>query len=289
MSSDRAYAGRFAPSPSGPLHHGSLIAAVASYLDARANSGRWHLRIDDIDTPRTVPGADRAIIAELNRLGLEHDGPIQFQSERLERYRSALASLRDAGGCFDCGCTRREVAGGPYPGTCANGLPPGREPRSVRVRVPSEPVTYLDVERGLKSVDLNLTSGHFVIRRADGLFAYHLASVLDDDDLGVTHVVRGEDLEDSAAPQTHLANRLQLHAVSYRHVPLVMGPNGRKLSKQNHAPATLDDEVIGLWRQTLQRLSLDPPAWQRNDSLQAIKRWAVEHWRQKHGEFIWAE
>ena len=285
MSSNRAYAGRFAPSPSGPLHHGSLVAAIASYLDARANGGRWYLRIDDVDAPRTVAGADRVIITELERLGLVHDGPIQFQSERLKHYQSALASLREAGACFDCGCTRREVVGGPYPGTCAGGLPPGRDPRSVRVRVPNHPVTYMDVEHGPQSVDLNLTSGHFVIRRADGLFAYHLASVLDDDDLGVTHVVRGQDLEDSAAPQTHLINLLQLDDVSYRHVPLVMGPHGRKLSKQNHAPATLDDEVVGLWRQTLQRLSLDPPAWQRNDSLQAIKRWAVDHWRQKHEKF----
>lgn len=285
MSSNRAYAGRFAPSPSGPLHHGSLVAAIASYLDARANGGRWYLRIDDVDAPRTVAGADRVIITELERLGLVHDGPIQFQSERLKHYRSALASLREAGACFNCGCTRREVVGGPYPGTCADGLAPGRDPRSVRVRVPNHPVTYMDVEHGPQSVDLNLTSGHFVIRRADGLFAYHLASVLDDDDLGVTHVVRGQDLEDSAAPQTHLIKLLQLDDVSYRHVPIVMGPDGRKLSKQNHAPATLDDEVVGLWRQTLQRLSLDPPAWQRNDSLQAIERWAVDHWRQKHEKF----
>jgi len=249
------YVGRFAPSPSGPLHAGSLVAALASFLDARAHGGRWLLRIEDIDEPRTAPGADQVILRQLQALGLRWDDPPVWQTRRHALYEQAFETLRAADRIYACRCTRRELPPGPYPGTCrpiSNG--PGEGLFSVRTKAaaPSparrarpawrflvEPgiETFQDRWLGAQSQDVAGEVGDFILRRADGLWAYQLVVVVDDGLQGVTDVVRGADLLDSTARQRQLARALGLPAPRMLHVPLVVDAKGRKLSKQNHAPA----------------------------------------------------
>jgi len=244
-----AYVGRFAPSPSGPLHAGSLVAALASYLDARAHRGRWLLRIEDIDEPRTVPGADRIILQQLETLGLRWDEEPVWQTQRHPLYERAFARLRDAGRVYGCACTRRELPPGPYPGTCrppaaSRGAGPDTTPPTARRPVRSWRFlaapgieTFRDRWLGPQSQDVSAEVGDFIIRRADGLWAYQLVVVVDDGDQGVTDVVRGADLLDSTARQRQLARALGLVPPRVLHVPLVLDAAGHKLSKQNHAPA----------------------------------------------------
>lgn len=277
-----AYRGRFAPSPTGPLHAGSLVAALASFLDARAHGGCWLLRIDDLDTPRTVAGAEAAIRAELRRVGLHPDEPPRRQRDRSPHYAQALDALRATGQCFDCGCTRRELGGGPYPGTCRGGLAPGRLARTVRVRVGTAPVGFEDRLCGPVCVDLQGVCGDFIVRRADGIHAYHLATVVDDAAAGVTHVVRGADLLEATGAQIHLQALLGLPRPSYAHVPVLCGDDGRKLGKQNQAAPTSTRPVVSLWRDTLQFLGLDPPVWAEDTPTQQLSAWAVAQWRARH-------
>lgn len=266
------YIGRFAPSPSGPLHAGSLVAALASYLDARAHGGAWLLRIEDVDAPRTVPGADRVIMQQLRTLGLDWDGEVLWQSRRDAAYRQAFDALLSAGLVYGCACTRREITDSqatleqaqgirqvladgerPYPGTCRNGLPPGRRARAWRLRVPSGEESFDDRWLGPQRQDVAQAVGDFVLRRADGMWAYQLAVVVDDAAQGVTDVVRGADLLSSTARQRVLARLLGVPIPRVMHVPLVLDPvTGLKLSKQNHAP-TLDlsrpvQELALAWR-----------------------------------------
>lgn len=246
------YIGRFAPSPSGPLHAGSLVAALASWLDAHAQGGRWLLRIEDVDTPRAVPGAAQIIMQQLRDLGLRWDGEVMWQSQRGPAYQQAFDALAARGQVYGCGCTRREIAdsqlrgdvpGGdgerPYPGTCRNGLPPGRQARAWRLRVPQDSIeTFTDRWLGPQCQDVARTVGDFALRRADGLWAYQLAVVVDDGAQGVTDVVRGADLLGSTARQRVLARLLGLPLPRVLHVPLVVDPgSGLKLSKQNGAAA----------------------------------------------------
>lgn len=248
------YCGRFAPSPTGPLHAGSLVAAVASWLDARAQGGRWLLRIDDLDGPRTVPGADAQILAALTAHGLEWDGDVVYQSQRHAAYRAAFERLRVTGQVYACGCTRKEIADSlthvegsagarplgresVYPGTCRNGLAKGRAPRAWRVRVGDARVAFADLSCGSIAHDLARDTGDFVLLRADGQWAYQLAVVVDDAEAGVTHVVRGADLLDSTPRQIFLQQQLGLPTPVYRHVPVVAAADGEKLSKQNGAQA----------------------------------------------------
>jgi len=227
--------GRFAPSPTGSLHVGSLVAAVGSYLFARAAGGRWLVRIDDLDPPRTVLGAADAQLRALEAYGLQWDGAVVYQSQRMAAYQAALDRLAAAGYTFPCGCTRSdlEAAGsdGVYPGTCRPGLPPGRPGRSIRVRVPARPVSFVDRLLGGQCYDLQKTGGDFVVRRADGLFAYQLAVVVDDLASGVTEVVRGVDLLASTGRQIHLYRCLGATPPGYAHLPLVVTTAGEKLSK----------------------------------------------------------
>jgi glutamyl-Q tRNA(Asp) synthetase len=186
--------GRFAPSPTGDLHFGSLVAAVGSYLEARSVGGKWLLRIEDLDPPREVPGSASRIIADLEKLGLIPDGPILYQSSRLAAYREVVEQLLDKGLAYPCGCSRKDLSGSVYPGTCRNGLAPGRKPRATRFRVEAGECAFYDRLQGWVSEKLASSVGDFVIRRADGLFAYQLAVVVDDHYQGVTQVVRGADL-----------------------------------------------------------------------------------------------
>lgn len=242
-----SYVGRFAPSPSGPLHLGSVVAALASWLDARAHGGRWLVRIEDVDAPRTVPGADHVILGQLAALGLTSDGPVLYQSARHAVYEAALARLTALGLIYPCACTRREIADSapphpasgerPYPGTCRAGLPPGRMPRAWRVRMPEGERCFEDRWLGRQCQDVAREVGDIVLRRADGQWAYQLAVVIDDAQQGVTDIVRGADLLSSTARQRALGEMLGLPLPRVMHVPLMVDAQGRKLSKQNGAPA----------------------------------------------------
>jgi glutamyl-Q tRNA(Asp) synthetase len=242
------YIGRFAPSPTGPLHAGSLVAALASYLDARVNHGRWLIRIEDIDEARTVAGAAEDIIQTLAAFGMRSDGEILWQSTRQIRYSAAFAKLGDA--VYACACSRKEIADSRltlaadgaviYPGTCRNGLAPGRTPRAWRLRVPaaSDPhalIQFDDRWQGLISENLTEHVGDFVLKRADGFWAYQLAVVVDDAEQGVTDIVRGADLLESTPRQIYLQRLLGLSTPCYLHVPAVVNDRGEKLSKQTGA------------------------------------------------------
>ena len=238
-----AYTGRFAPTPSGPLHAGSLTAAVISWLDARSRHGRWHLRIDDVDPPRTVAGAADDILRTLEAYGLGWDGPAIRQSEREPVYREGLARLEARDRVFACACSRQEVAAaglagleGPiYPGTCRPGIPAGRKGRSIRLRADQQHWTVTDRGLGPIGFDLHLLGGDFVIRRADGLFAYQLATVVDDIALGVTDVVRGIDLLGSVPRQLQLYQALGHPPPRYLHHPVVIAASRLKLAKSTGA------------------------------------------------------
>ena len=237
------YAGRFAPSPTGPLHFGSLIAALASWLDARAASGRWQVRIEDLDPPREQPRAAGQILRALESLGLEWDRPVAYQSRRRMLYRDALERL--TGKTYACGCSRKEVAdsalamnaAGVYPGTCRNGLPAGKAPRALRVRTTAEPICFVDRVQGKIEQSVERDVGDFIVCRADGQFAYQLAVVVDDAEQGITDVVRGADLLDSTARQIYLQRLLGYPTPRYLHVPVAVNAVGEKLSKQTGARA----------------------------------------------------
>ena len=252
------YIGRFAPSPTGPLHAGSLVAALASWLDARAHNGQWLVRIEDIDTPRCVKGADQRILAQLSACGLVADSKPKWQSQRTHLYENALSHLINKGWVYPCGCSRKEIediyvsqgqdiarhSAAIYPGTCRDGLN-GKPARSWRLNVQTvmealhlpQTLQWHDRRMGHQQQDVAREVGDFVLKRADGLWAYQLAVVVDDADQGITHVVRGEDLHDNTARQILLQKALGLPTPIYMHTPLVMGDNGEKLSKQNGALA----------------------------------------------------
>jgi glutamyl-Q tRNA(Asp) synthetase len=268
MSATSAYRGRFAPSPTGLLHAGSLAAALASWLDARAHDGHWLLRIEDIDGPRCVPGADAAIVAQLAACGLVPDEPPQWQSARGVHYEAALARLVGAGWAYPCGCTRADIERAlaqqgrgrerhgdlVYPGTCRSGLQ-GKPARALRLQVtpsidaPAAPlnIAWHDRRLGAQHQCVSDAVGDFVLRRADGLWAYQLAVVVDDAAQGITHVVRGEDLADNTPRQIHLQRVLGLATPAYLHTPLALGADGEKLSKQNGAvPVATADPLAAL-------------------------------------------
>lgn len=251
--------GRFAPSPTGALHFGSLVAAVGSYCLARRAGGRWLLRMEDLDAPRVVPGAAEGILRSLEALGFDWDGEVLWQSRRAEFYEAALEQLRRRGLVFACGCSRKEVlasaphAGeeGPiYPGTCRSGLGPGRKPRALRLRVPERQVVFSDGLFGQQEQHLASAVGDFVLRRADGLFAYQLAVVVDDAASGVTQVVRGADLLSSTPRQIYLQACLDYPHPQYVHLPLVLAAGGDKISKR-HGTLELNLAATGgllLWQ-----------------------------------------
>ena len=261
------YRGRFAPSPTGPLHDGSLVAALASWLDARAHEGRWLVRIEDVDRPRCAPGIDRLVLDQLQRCGLVADEAPVWQSAREDRYAAALDRLVAAGHAYACGCTRKDIdeaqaAQGRrherhgervYPGTCRTGLA-GKPARAWRLRSDdgqggSVIIAWTDRRLGPMKQDVTRTVGDFVLRRADGLWAYQLAVVVDDAEQGITDVVRGEDLADNTPRQVLLQRRLGLPTPRYLHTPLVRAADGHKLSKQNGAEALdLRDPVAALRR-----------------------------------------
>lgn len=288
------YRGRFAPSPTGRLHAGSLVGALASYLDARAHGGTWLVRIEDIDGPRTVPGADQAIIRTLARFGMRSDEPPVWQSTRTARYAQALAQLEQAGLVYPCGCTRKEIADSlanaharhttlAYPGTCRLGLH-GKPARAWRLRVPDGPravITFEDRWQGRQTQDLALEVGDFVLKRADGQWAYQLAVVVDDAQQGITHVVRGADLLDSTARQIYLQRCLGVPTPSYLHVPVVANAQGEKLSKQTGARELDADEPLPALVAAARHLGLQLREAHAYRSLDAFYTDAIAAWAER--------
>jgi glutamyl-Q tRNA(Asp) synthetase len=284
------YRGRFAPSPTGPLHFGSLVAAVASYLAARQAGGEWLVRIEDLDPPREVAGSTATILSTLERFGFQHDGPVVYQSSRHEAYATALRQLLDRGEAFECTCSRSEIEAAQtaphadsdeprYPGWCRSGIRAPERPRAVRLRVANEPTSFVDTVQGSLTVDVAADVGDFVIRRRDGLYAYQLAVVVDDAAQGITHVVRGADLLASTPRQIVLQRALGLPTPRYAHVPIATDDDNAKLSKSAGAAALDTDEPSGeLWR-ALAFLRQQPPAGLRKGPLPRLWTWATEHWR----------
>ena len=283
------YRGRFAPSPTGPLHAGSLATALASWLDARAVDGSWIIRIEDLDPPRSVAGAAAGIVETLARCGLESDEPVVFQSTRAALYEAAFLRLQEAGLVYGCICSRKDVEdiieaqsgwpAGVYPGTCAAGAAPGKPMRAFRIRVRDEQLGFVDRAAGRYAQDLKRRVGDFVVRRADGLWAYQLAVVVDDAEQAITDVVRGADLLDNTPRQIFLQRALGLPTPSYLHVPLVLSATGEKLSKQTGATAVNAEQPMQELQAAAQHLGLGAIDASSVDEL--LTR-AIERWRAKN-------
>ena len=283
------YRGRFAPSPTGPLHAGSLATALASWLDARAAGGKWIIRIEDLDPPRIVPGSAERIVEALARCGLESDEPVVFQSARRELYEAAFGRLQAAGLIYGCACSRRDVdevieaqenwRAGVYPRTCATGATPGKPIRAYRIRVPDEESSFIDRAAGPYTQHQTSDVGDFVVRRGDGLWAYQLAVVVDDAEQKITHIVRGADLLDNTPRQIYLQRALGFSTPRYLHVPLVLNTAGEKLSKQTGATGV--DAAQPLTELNRAALHLDMPRFAAH-SIEAFLRLAIDAWREQH-------
>ena len=282
------YRGRFAPSPTGPLHFGSLVAAVGSYLDARAHNGEWLVRMEDVDTPRNVPGAAAGILATLEAYGFEWDGPVLYQSTRFDAYAEALQRLIDSGLVYGCACSRKEIAdsgghpaidgGLAYPGTCRNGLPAGRSARAWRLRVSKEAIGFVDCLQGAVTQHLESDVGDFVLRRADGLFAYQLAVAVDDEFQAISEVVRGADLLASTPRQIWLQRCLGYATPRYAHLPVASNAAGEKLSKQTLAPPLDSVQAGPTLVRALAFLGQTVPAELASAPLAEVWVWAHAHW-----------
>ena len=284
------YIGRFAPSPTGPLHFGSLVSALASYLHARAVDGQWRVRMEDLDPPREQPGAADALLTGLEQHGLHWDGPVLYQSQRLEAYVHTLEQLRHAGLLYTCSCTRRELKtmGGIYNGRCRQRTVSYGQQHALRLKLYDLPqgapplpevCHFEDLFQGPQAQNLRQEVGDQIMRRKDGLFAYQLAVVVDDIAQNISHVVRGSDLLEVSAAQMALFRLLGHTPPRYGHVPIALSGQGQKLSKQNGAPALLGaDAGTNLWR-ALAFLNQNPPKELARQSAAEILSWAVQHWR----------
>lgn len=275
------YIGRFAPTPSGPLHFGSVVAALGSFLEARKHSGQWLLRIEDIDTPRVQEGAADAILTGLEKLGLYWDGPVVYQSQRLEAYQTALDSLFAQQLTYLCSCPRKLTKGRPYPGTCRNG--PGASPGNryaTRLKTDDAAVVVKDALQETLRQCIRQQIGDFILKRSDQLFAYHLALVVDDAWQDISHVVRGVDLWDSTPRQVYLQKLLTLNTPYYCHLPIAVNERGRKISKTNHAQAVLlKNSPAQVLLQALAFLGQEPDASLVSGSVEEIINWSIEHWQ----------
>lgn len=278
------YIGRFAPSPTGPLHFGSLVAAVASYLQAKDNGGLWLLRIEDIDPPREQPGASATIIEALDCYGFEWDGDPIYQSENHAAHMTALETLLARGLAYPCSCSRRDLSDAPrgplgaiYPGNCRDGCE--LDVSTVRLRTDDSRTEFTDLLQGHVSQQLERESGDFIIRRRDGLIAYHLAVVVDDEIQGVTEIVRGIDLLDSTPRHIWLQKQLQFRTPTYAHIPVITHPNGDKLSKLTGATGVSLNAVEENLLQALAALAQSPPAELASGTVGDIWAWAMENWQ----------
>lgn len=281
------YRGRFAPSPTGPLHFGSLIAALGSYLEAKTHGGQWLLRMEDVDAPRCSAAAAAEILRTLEAFGLTWDGEAVWQGCRTDAYAAALERLKSAGHVFPCGCTRRELADSAiapdgatiYPGTCRQGLAAGREARAWRLRVGNARIGFDDAIQGRIDSDLAREAGDFILFRADGLFAYQLAVVVDDAAAGITHVVRGADLLASTPRQIFLQQCLGVPTPAYAHLPVAVNAAGEKLSKQTRAEPLDNSRPGPALLAALKFLGQHPPPGLSVAAVQDILAWAVDNWQ----------
>jgi glutamyl-Q tRNA(Asp) synthetase len=287
LSRNSQYRGRFAPSPTGPLHFGSLVAAIGSYLDARHHQGKWLVRIEDLDTPRTVDGAAADILGTLEAHGLYWDEQVVYQSQRTAAYEQAFLQLMESGMMYQCACSRREIGDSAlqrgdervYPGTCRNGIAAGKPARSWRVRVNDTVIALDDLLQGIITQDLASKVGDFVLLRADGLYAYQLAVVVDDAAQEITDVVRGADLLCSTPRQIYLQQLLGLKTPSYMHLPVAVNAQGEKLSKQTLAePVTKHRPIPNLFN-TLVFLRQNPPAELQSGTADEVLAWAAANWK----------
>ena len=286
--SNTVYRGRFAPSPTGPLHFGSLIAAVGSYLQARSQQGQWLLRMEDLDRPRCSEVAAGQILYALEGYGFEWDGEILYQSRRDSIYREFTEQLRHQDHLYVCGCSRREIeqritteqlTAGIYPGTCRTRHLPDRPQTALRLLVESGETGFVDAIQGPLIQQLQQQVGDFVLRRADGLYAYQLAVVVDDALQGITEVVRGSDLLDNTPRQIYLQGLLDLSTPGYAHLPIAVNRDGQKLSKQTHAPALELSRPQKSLLQVLRFLGQQPPEELTDARLSELWSWAIEHWQ----------
>jgi glutamyl-Q tRNA(Asp) synthetase len=283
-----AYRGRFAPSPTGPLHFGSLVAAVGSYLDARTQGGEWLVRMEDVDTPRNVAGADVTILRTLEAFGFAWDGPVLYQSSRFDAYAAALAQLQQDGLAYGCACSRKEIAdsatrpavdgGLAYPGTCRTGLAAGREARAWRLRVNDLEIAFDDRVQGRVTQHLESDVGDFVLRRADGLFAYQLAVTVDDEFQRISQVVRGADLLASTPRQIWLQRCLGFSTSTYAHLPVAANAAGEKLSKQTLARPLASEIAAAELVRALAFLGQAAPAELARATVAEVWAWALENW-----------
>ena len=280
------YIGRFAPSPTGPLHFGSLVAALGSWLDARAAGGRWLVRMEDLDRPRCVPGATDTILRQLENYGLVWDGEVLAQFSRNAAYESALQQLCEAGAVYRCVCTRSQLSDAPrnaqgetiYPGTCRNGMADAHTPHAWRVRARDDEIRFTDRVWGEITQSVAAEVGDFVVKRADGLFAYQLAVVVDDAHQHITHIVRGADLLWNTPRQIALQTLLGLPTPSYAHLPLVTNALGQKLSKQTLAPALPEHAQSRVLSKALNVLGQSPPTALLDAPPAELLAWAAAHW-----------
>jgi len=279
----KPYIGRFAPSPTGPLHYGSLLAAVASYAQARVAHGEWLVRIEDIDPPREQPGSDKLILRALERFGFEWDGEISYQSSFTGHHEALVQELLDAGLAYACSCSRKDLADAPrgplgtiYPGSCRSGRSAGEF--AIRVRTDAAPIAFTDGIQGKISQRLEPESGDFIIKRRDGLIAYNFAVVVDDADQGITEVVRGVDLLDSTPRHIYLQRILKLPTPAYMHIPVAVNPEGQKLSKLTGATAIDENRTSELLLDAFAALSQAPPYDLKSADPERLWEWLFEHW-----------
>jgi len=285
MSATTDYRGRFAPSPTGPLHFGSLVAALGSFLDARHHNGEWLVRMEDLDPPREVAGAADDILKTLASFGLHWDGPVIYQGTRHALYDAALERLTQLGLLYGCACTRSEIADSSpdgqqhiYPGTCRNGLPAGRAARAFRVRVDDHAISINDRLQGEIEQQLEREVGDFILRRADGLHAYQLAVVVDDAEQGITDIVRGADLLFSTPRQRYLQQLLGLPEPRYLHLPIAITAEQEKLGKQTNAPAVIAGNGNRALIAALSFLRQPIPGQAAYASQEELLQWAVKNW-----------
>ncbi|MBV6448640.1 MAG: Glutamyl-Q tRNA(Asp) synthetase [Nitrosomonas sp.] len=281
------YRGRFAPSPTGPLHFGSLVAAVGSYADAKFHHGKWLVRIEDVDLPRTVPGAAHHILDTLEKLGMEWDEEVIYQSQRSKVYQEALEVLNQQGLLYPCTCSRKEIAdssitglyGFIYPGTCLNKPASIKNAHALRIRTSDEVIQFQDILKGLYAQRLRRDVGDFVLRRADGIYAYQLAVVVDDAVQNITHVVRGADLLDSTPRQIFLQQLLGYKTPHYLHLPVVTNAAGEKLSKQTNAAPIDTVNALRELVAALRFLGQNPPAEILDGDISSFWQWVIPNWR----------
>ena len=275
---ESSYIGRFAPTPSGPLHFGSIIAALGSYLQARINQGKWLVRIDDIDQSRSIPGIDKLILDQLERLGLFWDETVVYQSQRHELYQDAIDRLEYLNCIFPCACSRKDLSEKSYPGTCRKGIKTGNSGRAIRIKTNNNEIGMDDQLQGYYAQLLESEVGDFIIKRSDGFYADHLAVVVDDAEQKVTDIVRGVDLLDSTPRQVYLQRLLEVNTPSYLHLPIAVDKTGRKISKTNKAESINANNPGTTLFAVLNFLGQAPPVDIMDSDVESLLNWSIQNW-----------